>query len=146
MRVHKNNILTHLVKVLQQVDYPALDLILGQTSGGRVEADALGDKARSELSSNGGAADLEGGRGLDGGTGDGGPQGADNGGAEHGESGVSNEHEGFESRRKRSRRDGGEKRERWMKGDGREERKKMVGSDAAAQNPAAHQSASGRNE
>jgi hypothetical protein len=122
LRVHKNNILTHLVKVLQQVDYPALDLILGQASGGRVEADALRDKARSELSSNGGAADLEGGRGLDGGTGDGGPQGADNGGAEHGESVVSNEHEGFESRRKRSRRDGGGRRERWMKGDGREER------------------------
>jgi hypothetical protein len=84
----KNNILTHLVEVLQQVDYPALNLILGQTSGGRVEADALGDKAGSELSSNGGAADLEGSRGLDKGTGGGGPQGADNGGAEHGESGI----------------------------------------------------------
>lgn len=121
-RVHKNNILTHLVEVLKQVDYPALDLILGQTGGSRVEADALGDKAGSELSSNGGAANLEGGRGLDSGTGDGGPQRADNGGAEHGESGVSNEHRGVESRRKRSERDGGEKREGRMKGDGREER------------------------
>lgn len=106
MRVHKNHGLTDLVEVLQQVDYPTLDLILGQTTGGRVAADGLRDKAGSETSSNGGAADLEGSRGLDGGTGGGGPQGADNGGAEHDGSVISNEHGGFESSRTNWRWDG----------------------------------------
>lgn len=81
--MHKNHGLTDLVEILQQVDYPAFDLILGQTTGSRVAADGLRDKTGSETSSNGGAADLEGSGGLDGGTGGGGPQGADNGGAEH---------------------------------------------------------------
>lgn len=78
--------LTHLVEILQQVDYPSLNFILGQTGGCRVRANSLGNKARSELrcaDSNGGAADLEGSRSLNGGTGGGGPEGADNGGAEH---------------------------------------------------------------
>lgn len=80
------NILTYFVEVLEQVDYAALNLGLVQASGGRVAADTLGDKAGSELrsaQSDGGAADVEGSRGLDSGTGDGGPQGADNGGTEH---------------------------------------------------------------
>ena len=76
---------TYLVEVLQQVDYPALNLVLGQTSRGRVETDALRDHARGHLDSNGRAADLDGSRGLDSGTGGGGPQGANNGGAEHGD-------------------------------------------------------------
>lgn len=82
-------ILTHLVEVLQQVDYPALNLALVQTGGRGVSADRLRDEAGSELrdtSSDGRAADLEGSRGLDGDTGGGGSQGADNGGAEHYES------------------------------------------------------------
>lgn len=78
--------MTHLVEVLEQVDYPALGLSLAQTSRGRVEADTL-SKAGSELrdlGSNGGAADVEGSRGLDD-TGGGSLQGTNNGGAEHDE-------------------------------------------------------------
>jgi hypothetical protein len=41
--------MTYLVKVLQQVDYAALNLILGQASGGRVEAKRLRLKDRDNL-------------------------------------------------------------------------------------------------
>lgn len=87
-KLQQSHILTHLVEVFQQVDYPALDLVLGQTGRRGVESDRLRDETGSELrhtSSDGGAADLEGSRGLDSDTGGGGPQGAHNGGAEHGE-------------------------------------------------------------
>jgi hypothetical protein len=79
----RQNNMTHLVEVLEQVDYPALGLVLGETGRGRVETSTLED-GRSELrNSDGRAADLEGSRGLDG-TGGGGSERADNGGAEHG--------------------------------------------------------------
>lgn len=79
----RQNNMTHLVEVLEQVDYPALGLALGETSRGGVETSTLED-GRSELrNSDGGAANLEGSRGLDG-TGGGGPERANNGGAEHG--------------------------------------------------------------
>lgn len=76
---------TNLVKVLQEVDYPALNLLLVQASGGRVKTDTLVGKARSELSraSNGRATDLERCRGSDG-TRHGSSQRADDGGTEHG--------------------------------------------------------------
>lgn len=76
---------THLVEVLEQVDYPALDLILRQTSRSRVESDSLGDEAGRELgwARNGGASDGERGRSPDGAR-HGGPQRADDGGTEHG--------------------------------------------------------------
>lgn len=76
--------MTHLVEVLEQVDYAALGLSLAETGRGGVEADTLSE-AGSELrnlDSNGGAADVEGSGSLDD-TGGGRPQGADNGGAEH---------------------------------------------------------------
>lgn len=75
---------THLVKVLQKVDYPTLDLVLVETGGSGVESDTLVGKARGELSrtSDRRATDLEGSRSLDG-TRDRGPEGADDGGAEH---------------------------------------------------------------
>lgn len=80
---------THLVKVLQEVDYPTLDLVLVQTGGRRVETDRLRREDGSELSraGSGRAADVEGSRraGGIGSTGDGSPQRADNGGAEHDE-------------------------------------------------------------
>lgn len=78
--------MTHLVEVLEQVDYPALGLSLAQTSGGRVEADTLSEAGSElrDLGSNGGAADVEGSRGLDD-TGGGSLQGTNNGGAEHDE-------------------------------------------------------------
>lgn len=94
------NALTHLVEVLQQVDYPALNLVLGQTGRRGVESDRLRDEARGELrhtSSNGRGADLEGSRGLHSGTGGGGPQGAGNGGAEHDES-IDQERNSFRSK------------------------------------------------
>lgn len=87
-------ILTHLVEVLQQVDYPALNLALVQAGGSGVSADGLRDKAGSELgdtSSDGRAADLEGSRSLNGDTGGGSPQRTDNGGAEHYEIGKQRE-------------------------------------------------------
>ena len=76
---------TNLVKVLQEVDYPALNLLLVQASGGRVETDTLVGEARSELSraSNGKATDLERCRGSDG-TRHRSSQRADDGGTEHG--------------------------------------------------------------
>lgn len=75
-----------LVKVLQEVDYPALNLLLVQTGGGRVEADTLVSKARGELSrtSNRRATDLEGSRSPDS-TGNGSSQRADDSGTEHGD-------------------------------------------------------------
>lgn len=73
--------MTHLVEVLKEVDNATLSLVLGETGRGRVETGTLeGSELRN--GSNGGAADVEGSRGLDD-TGGGGPEGADNGGAEH---------------------------------------------------------------
>ena len=79
-----NAMRTHLVKVLQKVDYPTLNLLLVETGGSGVESDTLVGKARGELSraSDSRATDLEGSRGLDG-TRGGGPEGADDSGAEH---------------------------------------------------------------
>lgn len=76
---------TNLVKVLQEVDYPALSLLLVQASRGRVETDTLVGEARDELSraSNGRVTDLERCRGSDG-TRHGSSQRADDGGTEHG--------------------------------------------------------------
>lgn len=76
--------MTHLVEVLEQVDYPALDLGLVQAGGSGVETSTLDGEDGGELRahSNGGAADVEGSRGLDD-TGGRGPQGADDGGTEH---------------------------------------------------------------
>lgn len=75
------NNMTHLVEVLEEVDNATLSLVLGEAGRGRVETSTL---EGSELGngSNGGAADVEGSRGLDD-TRGGGPEGADNGGAEH---------------------------------------------------------------
>lgn len=84
--VYRRNMLTHLVEVLEEIDYPALDLVLRQTGRRGVKSDGLRDEAGSELrhaGGDGGAANMEGSRGLNSSTGDGGPQGADNGGAEH---------------------------------------------------------------
>lgn len=80
------NNMTHLVEVLEQVDYPALSLRLAETGRGRVEADTLSEAGSElrKLGSNGGAADVEGSRGLDD-TGGGSLQGTNNGGAEHDE-------------------------------------------------------------
>ena len=73
--------MTHLVEVLEQVDNAALGLVLGKTGRGGVETSTLeGSELRN--GSNGGAADVEGSRGLDD-TGGGSPEGANNGGAEH---------------------------------------------------------------
>lgn len=73
---------TNLVKVLQEVDYPALNLLLVQASGGGVKTDTLVGKARGELS-NGSAADLEGCRCPDGTRHGSSSQRADDGGTEH---------------------------------------------------------------
>lgn len=85
-RDFRGNNMTHLVEVLEQIDYPALGLALAKTGRGGVETDTLSE-ARSELrdlGSNGGAADVEGSRGPDD-TGGGSLQGTNNGGAEHDE-------------------------------------------------------------
>lgn len=60
--------LTHLVEVLQEVDYPALNLVLAQAGRGGVETNSLEGKSRSELSraSHRRAANLESSLGLDG--------------------------------------------------------------------------------
>jgi hypothetical protein len=54
--------MTHLVEVLEQVDYPTLGLSLAQTSRGGIEADTLSEAGSElrDLGSNGGAADVEG--------------------------------------------------------------------------------------
>jgi len=59
---------TPLVKVLQEVDYPALNLVLAQAGRGGVETNSLEGESRSELSraSHRRAADLESSLGLDG--------------------------------------------------------------------------------
>lgn len=77
---------TNLVKVLQEVDNPALNLVLVQTRRSRVQANTLVGKTRSEFSgtSNGGATELEGCRRPDGTRHGGSSQRADNGGTEHG--------------------------------------------------------------
>lgn len=81
--VRGQNIMTHLVEVLEQVDYPTLNLGLVQAGGSGVEASTLSDEAGSELRAHdGGAADLEGSRGPDD-TGGRGSQGADDGRTEH---------------------------------------------------------------
>jgi hypothetical protein len=76
--------MTYLLKVLQQVDYAALDLILGQASGGRVEANGLRLESRDNLrwASSRGDLDLVGSRGPDS-SGNRGSQGAHHGRAEH---------------------------------------------------------------
>lgn len=76
---------TDLVKVLQQVDYPALNLVLGKTSGSRVESNSLGGEAGRELrrADSWRAAEPEASRRGPGCTGNGGSQGADNSGTEH---------------------------------------------------------------
>lgn len=78
--------MTHLVEVLEQVDYPTLGLALAKTGRGRVEADTLSEAGSElgDLGSNGGAADVEGSRSPDD-TGGGSLQGTNNGGAEHDE-------------------------------------------------------------
>jgi hypothetical protein len=75
---------TYLVKVLQQVDYPAFNLLLVQTGRSGVGANGLEGETRSELSrtSDGRAANLEGSGSPDG-TRHGGPERTDNGGTEH---------------------------------------------------------------
>ena len=75
---------THLVKVLQEVDYPALNLVLVQTSRSRVETNTLVSKPGCELSRTGNGS-AEGSRCPDD-TGHGGSsQRADDGGTEHDE-------------------------------------------------------------
>lgn len=75
---------THLVEVLQEVDYATLNFLLLKTGSGGIETRRLEGEGGSDLrrTGNGRAADLEGGRGPDG-TGHGSSQRADNGGTEH---------------------------------------------------------------
>lgn len=41
---------TYLVEILQQIDYPAFHLILGESRGSRIKSDSLRREARCELS------------------------------------------------------------------------------------------------
>jgi hypothetical protein len=136
-KTRPDNILTHLVEVLKQVDYPTLNLGLVQAGRRGVGSDGLRDEAGSELrnaSRDGRAADLEGSRSLDG-TGGGSPQGADNGGAEHIEV-EDRERDGYGSRKRVK--NGvcveGKRGSKTMGGRGRRGRRREV--DAPTQNPA----------
>lgn len=75
---------TNLVEVLQEIHYPALNLLLREARGDRIESDGRSGEAWRELRRphGWGTSDLDGDRSPHGAR-HGGPQRADNGGTEH---------------------------------------------------------------